>query len=85
MPANFQRELAERVRQLARLQAVLNANGGRPPAEWAEQTAFPFLAAFAVEDVAEFAGELAADLRDASARESLESYEGNLEAWRTGG
>jgi hypothetical protein len=79
--SDFQRELCQRVGQLARFQAVFAANREREPSRWAAQTDFPYLAAFDRDDVSEFARELLAYTLDAAQRGTLENLEGNLRAW----
>jgi soluble lytic murein transglycosylase-like protein len=79
--ADFETQLAERVRELARFQAVYAANRDRPASQWATQTAFPYLAVFSVEEVAEFASELHAYTLAAAQRGELQELRGNLRAW----
>jgi hypothetical protein len=81
--ADFHAGLAERVAQAGRFLAVHRANAGREPREWAQQTDFPYLAAFDAEEVDEFSRELLAYTIDAAQRGTLENLEGNLRAWRS--
>lgn len=81
--AEFHAHLTERVALAGRFLAVYSANGGRDPAEWANQTDFPYLAAFDADEVEEFSRELLAYTLDAAQRGTLESLEGNLRAWRS--
>lgn len=79
--ADFEAQLAECVRELARFQAVYGANRGAPAAQWAAQTAFPYLAAFSSDEVAEFAAELHAYTLAAAQRGTLQELRGSLHAW----
>jgi hypothetical protein len=81
--ADFHAGLAERVAQAGRFLAVHRANVGRDPREWAQQTDFPYLAAFDAEEAAEFSRELLAYTIDAAQRGTLENLEGNLRAWKS--
>lgn len=81
--SDFLRGLHERVSQLARFQAAFAANRNREPSEWAAQTDFPYLAAFDVDDVDEFARELLGYTLDAAQRGTLENLKGNLRAWQS--
>lgn len=74
--------LRDRVAQVGRFLAVYRANTGREADEWANQTDFPYLAAFDSGEVAEFARELLAYALDAAQRGTLENLDGNLRAWR---
>jgi hypothetical protein len=79
--ADFQRRLQAQVAETARFVAVFNEHHEAPPSEWAMQTAYPWLAAFSSDEVAEFARELLADTFDAAQRGTLEHLEGDLRAW----
>jgi hypothetical protein len=79
--ADFQRHLQAQVAETARFVAIFNEHRGVLPAEWAMQTAYPWLAAFSSDEVEEFARELVADTFDAAQRGTLEHLEGNLRAW----
>lgn len=79
--ADFDRELGERIRQLARFQAIYADNRDRAVSEWAQQTEFPYLAPFDVDEVESFARELLAYTLDAGQRHTLENLDGNLRAW----
>jgi hypothetical protein len=81
--SDFQRELRNRVTQLARFSAVLAANHDRDPSEYAAQTDFPYLAAFDREEVAEFARDLLAATFDAAQRGTLEHLDGTLRGWES--
>lgn len=81
--ADFEAQLAERVRELARFQAVYAANRDKPASQWAAQTAFPYLAVFSPEEVAEFASELHAYTLAAAQRGELQELRGNLRAWES--
>jgi hypothetical protein len=83
MPDTFQQQLAERVEQLARFQAALEANRDRPLSTWVGASDFPYLAAFDRDGVEEFSEELRAHLLDARERGTLENLEGNLRAWES--
>jgi hypothetical protein len=83
MPNTFQQQLAERVGQLARFQAALEANRDCPPSTWVGASDFPYLAAFDRDGVEEFARELAAYVFDAEQHGTVENLEGNLRAWRS--
>ena len=79
--ADFQRRLQAQVAETARFLAVYNEHREVPPAEWAMQTGYPWLAAFSGDEVGEFARELVADTFDAAQRGTLEHLQGNLRAW----
>jgi hypothetical protein len=81
--ADFQRRLRERMAEAGRFMAVFNEHRAVPPGRWAMQTAYPWLAAFSSEEVAEFAQELVAYTFDAAQRGTLEQIEGNLRAWES--
>lgn len=81
--ADFQRRLQSHVAEAGRFLAVYNEHRRRPPREWAMQTAYPWLAAFSMAEVAEFAQELVAYVFDAGQRGTLEQLEGNLRAWES--
>lgn len=81
--ADFHAGLAGRLAQAGRFLAVLRANVGREPREWANQTDFPYLAAFDAQEVEEFKRELFAYALDAAQRGTLENLEGNLRAWES--
>jgi hypothetical protein len=81
--ADFQRRLREQVAEAGRFLAVFNEHRDVAPARWAVQTAYPWLAAFSPEEVAEFAEELVAYTFDAAQRGTLEQLEGNLRAWES--
>lgn len=81
--ADFYAEMSARVAQAGRFLAVARANAGREPAEWANQTEFPYLASFDSDEVGEFARELLAYTFDAAQRGTLENLEGNLRAWKS--
>ena len=79
--ADFQRRLQAQVAETARFMAIFNEHRDMTPTEWAMQTAYPWVAAFSSDEVAEFARELVADTFDAAQRGTLEHLEGNLRAW----
>lgn len=79
--AEFQRRLQAQVAETARFMAIFNEHRDVPPSDWAMQTAYPWIAAFSSDEVAEFARELVADTFDAAQRGTLEHLEGNLRAW----
>src|SRR6202167_5382677 len=79
--ADFQRRLQAQISETARFMAVYNEHRDMTPTEWAMQTAYPWVAAFSSDEVAEFARELVADTFDAAQRGTLEHLEGNLRAW----
>jgi hypothetical protein len=79
--AEFQRRLQAQVAETARFVAIFNEHRDIPPSDWALQTAYPWVAAFSSDEVAEFARELVADTFDAAQRGTLEHLEGNLHAW----
>ncbi|HEY4810966.1 MAG TPA: hypothetical protein VIH71_07910 [Solirubrobacteraceae bacterium] len=79
--AEFQRRLQAQVAETARFMAIFNEHRDVPPSEWALQTAYPWVATFSSDEVAEFALELVADTFDAAQRGTLEHLEGNLRAW----
>jgi hypothetical protein len=79
--AEFQRRLQAQVAETARFMAIFNEHRDVPPSGWALQTAYPWVAAFSSDEVAEFALELVADTFDAAQRGTLEHLEGNLRAW----
>jgi len=79
--AEFQRRLQAQVAETARFMAIFNEHRGVPSSEWALQTAYPWVAAFSSDEVADFARELVADMFDAAQRGTLEHLEGNLRAW----
>ncbi len=81
--ADLHAGLTDRVAQLGRFLAVARANAGRDPREWAQQTDFPYLAAFDAEEVDDFSRELLAYTLDAAQRGTLDSLEGNLRAWES--
>ena len=81
--ADFQRRLLEQVAETGRFLAIYNEHRGSPPARWAIQTRYPWLAAFSPEEVQEFAEELVAYTFDAGQRGTLEQLEGNLSAWES--
>jgi hypothetical protein len=81
--ADFQRRLLEQVAETARFLAIYNEHRDSPPAGWAMQTGYPWLAAFSAEEVGEFTEELVAYTFDAGQRRSLEQLEGNLRAWES--
>ncbi len=81
--ADFQRRLREQMAEAGRFLAVFNEHRDVEPAGWAVQTAYPWLAAFSGEEVAEFARELVAHAFDAAQRGTLEQFEGNLRAWES--
>jgi hypothetical protein len=79
--AEFQQRLQAQVAETARFMAIFNEHRDMPPSDWAMQTAYPWVAAFSSDEVAEFARELVADTFDAAQRGTLEHLEGNLHAW----
>jgi hypothetical protein len=79
--AEFQRRLQAQVAETARFMAIFNEHREVLPSEWAMQTAYPWVAAFSSDELAEFARELVADTFDAAQRGALENLEGNLRAW----
>lgn len=79
--ADFQRRLQAQVAETARFLAIYNEHREVPPAEWAIQTGYPWLAAFSSDEVREFCNELVGDTFDAAQRGTLEHLEGNLRAW----
>lgn len=81
--ADFQRHLQAQVAETARFLAIYSEHHDVPPAEWAMQTGYPWLAAFSSDEVEEFARELVADTFDAAQRGTLEHLDGNLRAWRS--
>jgi len=81
--ADFYADLGDRVAQVGRFLAVYRANAGREPDQWANQTDFPYLAAFESDEVGEFSRELLAYVLDAAQRGTLENLEGNLRAWES--
>lgn len=81
--ADFYAGLGDRVAQVGRFLAVYRANAGREPEEWANQSDFPYLAAFDSDEVEEFSRELLAYTLNAAQRGTLESLEGNLRAWES--
>lgn len=81
--AEFDRGLGEYVACVGRFLAVAKANAGRPAAEWASQTDFPYLAVFDADEVNEFRRELLAFTFDAAQRRTLRSLKGNLRAWES--
>ncbi|MFI5004952.1 MAG: hypothetical protein ACHQE6_08055 [Solirubrobacterales bacterium] len=81
--ADFQRRLREQMAEAGRFLAIFNEHREVPPGRWAMQTAYPWLAAFSSEEVAEFAQELVAYTFDAAQRGTLEQIEGNLRAWES--
>jgi len=81
--ADFQRRLLEQVAETGRFLAIYNEHRDSPPARWAMQTGYPWLAAFSPEEVQEFAAELVAYTFDAGQRGTLEQLEGNLSAWES--
>jgi len=81
--ADFQRCLLEQVAETGRFLAIYNEHRDSPPARWAMQTGYPWLAAFSPEEVQEFAAELVAYTFDAGQRGTLEQLEGNLSAWES--
>jgi hypothetical protein len=81
--ADFHTQLADRLAQVGRFLAVCQANAGREPREWANQTDFPYVAAFDADEVDEFSRELLSYTIDAAQRGTLENIEGNLRAWQS--
>lgn len=81
--AEFHHDLSAQVAKAGRFLAVYRANLGNPPAEWANQTDFPYLSSFDSDEVEEFSRELMAYVLDAAQRGTLENLEGNLSAWRS--
>jgi hypothetical protein len=81
--ADFQRRLLEQVAETGRFLAIYNEHRDSPPARWAMQTGYPWLAAFSAEEVQEFAAELVAYTFDAGQRGTLEQLDGNLRAWES--
>ncbi len=81
--ADFQRRLQAQVAATGRFLAVFNEHRGSPSKGWAMQTEFPWLGAFASEEIEEFAQELVAYILDAGQRGTLEHLEGNLRAWES--
>ena len=79
--AEFQQRLQAQVAETARFMAIFNEHRDVPPSDWALQTAYPWVAAFSSDEIAEFARELVADTFDAAQRGTLEHLEGNLHAW----
>lgn len=79
--AEFQRRLQAQVAETARFMAIFNEHRDVPPSDWAMQTAYPWVAAFSSDEVAEFARELVAYTFDAAQRGTLEHLEGNVRAW----
>lgn len=81
--ADFYASLGDRVAQVGRFLAVWRANAGRTPEAWANQTDFPYLAAFDSDEVDQFSRELLAYTLDAAQRGTLENLQGNLRAWQS--
>ena len=81
--SEFHTQLRHRMAQAARFLAVYRANTERTPAEWANQTDFPYLVALDSDEVEEFSRELLAYTLDPAQRGTLENLEGNLRAWRS--
>lgn len=81
--ADFQRRLQAQVAATGRFLAIYNEHRSSPPSGWALQTDFPWLAAFASEEIKDFAHELVAYTLDAGQRGTLEHLEGNLRAWES--
>jgi hypothetical protein len=81
--ADFQRRLQEQVAATSRFFAIYREHLDVPSRQWAMQTAYPWLAVFSQEEVAEFAHELVSYTLDAGQRGTLEQIEGNLRAWES--
>lgn len=79
--SEFQRRLQAQVAETARFMAIFNEHHDVPPSKWAMQTTYPWLAAFSIDEIEEFARELVADTFDAAQRGTLEHLDGNLRAW----
>lgn len=83
LQADFAHALVDRLAEVAQFRAAYTAHVEEPPARWAAETPYPWLAAFEPEEVADFARELLAFALDAAQRHTLEFFEGNLRAWRS--
>lgn len=81
--ADFEHELVRHLADAAQFEAAYVAHAQEEPSAWAAQTPYPWLASLDRDEVAEFARELLAYTLDAAQRETLESLEGNLRAWRS--
>lgn len=81
--ADFLASLHRHMTQLARFTRAHAANRGLPPAQWAAQTDFPYIATLSPDEVDDFERELLAYILDAAQRGTTDALEGNLRAWES--
>lgn len=83
LQADFAHALVDRLAEVAQFRAAYAAHVDESPAHWANETPYPWLAAFDSAEVADFARELLGFVLDAAQRQTLDFFEGNLRAWQS--
>lgn len=81
--SDFNREVAARVAELARFHATYLANRDKPIADWAAQTAYPWLVTLPQEEVKQFAGDLLGYTLGTVRRGSVEELDGIIASWKS--